>query len=93
MRSVLLPHETIFVSSTSSPTFSPRETVSASSFDQLKEQVMSTLTELKTTDYERKQLELKAEHERQLIGLERKCVAPGGVRWGEEPIIDFEIPL
>jgi len=38
----------------------------------LRDAVVAMMTEVKSTDMERKQLEMKAEHEKQLIGLERK---------------------
>merc|ERR1711920_61878 len=37
-----------------------------------KDMVIATMSEVRSTDMEKKQLEMKAEHEKQLIGLERK---------------------
>merc|ERR1719158_1317608 len=46
--------------------------VSAGEFHSLKDAVVAMMSDIKGIDMEKKQLELKAEHERQLIALERK---------------------
>lgn len=47
-------------------------TVASAELNSLKDAVVSMMTEVKGMDMERRQLEMKAEHEKQLIGLERK---------------------
>merc|ERR1719262_995262 len=46
--------------------------ISAGEFHSLKDAVVAMMSDIKGIDMEKKQLELKAEHERQLIALERK---------------------
>lgn len=47
-------------------------TVASAELNSLKDAVISMMSEVKGMDLERKQLEMKAEHEKQLISLERK---------------------
>lgn len=47
-------------------------TVASAELNSLKDAVISMMTEVKGMDLERKQLEMKAEHEKQLISLERR---------------------
>jgi uncharacterized protein YeeX (DUF496 family) len=46
--------------------------MSSAELSSLKDAVVSMMSEVKGSDMEKKQLEMKAEHEKQLIGLERK---------------------
>mmetsp|Transcript_36729 Transcript_36729/g.84525 ORF Transcript_36729/g.84525 Transcript_36729/m.84525 type:complete len:815 (+) Transcript_36729:91-2535(+) len=46
--------------------------VPAGELSSLKDAVVACMSEVRSSDMEKKQLELKAEHEKQLIGLERK---------------------
>jgi len=46
--------------------------LAAAELQSLKDAIASTMSEVKNADMERKELELKAQHERQLLGLERE---------------------